>query len=227
MKTFLYSVLAGALLLAGCAKDNVKPPGSQLSGRIVYQDQALNVRNNGSTNLGNNTSMLELWQPGYAFFTKIPLFVQQDGTFTAELFNGDYKLVRSRGNGPWVDNTDSIDVQVRGNTVVDVPVQPYFTIQNAQFQRSGPTVTATCSVTKTASKDLDVAVLFLSSTAIVDVTNNVDRAEKKGADVADLSAPLSFSKAVPTSIKGAVYARIGVKAAGVGEYIYSPVQKLE
>ena len=227
MKTFFYNLLAGGLLLAGCTKDNVKPPGSQLSGRIVYQDQVLSVRSNGSTNLGNNVAMLELWQPGYAFFTKIPLFVQQDGTFTAELFNGDYKLVRSRGNGPWVDNTDSIDVQVRGNTVVDVPVQPYFTIQNATFQRTGATVTATCSVTKAATKDLDVATLFLSSTAIVDATNNVDRAEKKGADVADLSQPLSFSKAVPASIKGTVYARIGVKAAGVGEYIYSPVQKLE
>ena len=227
MKTFFYSMLAGALLLAGCTKDNVKPPGSQLSGRIVYQDQVLNVRNNGSTNLGNNVSMLELWQPGYAFFTRIPLFVQQDGTFTAELFNGDYKLVRSRGNGPWVDNTDSIDVQVRGNTVVDVPVQPYFTIQNATFQRTGATVTATCSVTKAATKDLDVATLFLSSTSIVDATNNVDRDEKKGADVLDLSKPLSFSKAVPTAIKGTVYARIGVKAAGVGEYVYSPVQKLE
>ena len=227
MKTFLYSVLAGALLLAGCTKDNVKPPSSQLSGRIVYQDQALGVRNNGSTDIGGTTSMLELWQPGYAFFVKIPLFVQQDGTFTAELFNGDYKLVRSRGNGPWVDNTDSIDVQVRGNTVIDVPVQPYFTIQNATFQRSGATVTATCSVTKVATKDIDVATLFLSSTAIVDAANSVAKDEKKGADVVDLSKPLSFSKAVPAAIKGAVYARIGVKAAGVGEYVYSPVQKLE
>ena len=231
MKALLYSLVASIVMLASCAKDNVDPPKSQLTGRVTYQDQAVGVRSFGSQDLGATDrippSMLELWQPGYAFFTKIPLFVQQDGTFTAELFNGDYKLVRSRGNGPWVDNTDSIDVQVRGNTVVDVPVQPYFTIQNATFQRTGATVTATCSVTKAATKDLDVATLFLSSTSIVDATNNVDRVEKKGADVADLSQPLSFSKAVPASIKGTVYARIGVKAAGVGEYIYSPVQKLE
>lgn len=227
MKALFYSLLAGTLLVAGCAKDNVEPPKSQLTGRVLYQDQAVGVRSFGSTNLGSNTSMLELWQPGYAFFNKIPLFVQQDGTFTATLFNGNYKLVRSRGNGPWVDMTDSIDVQVRGNTVVDVPVQPYFTISNATFQKSASSVTATCKVNKTASRDIDRVVLFLSSTTIVDVTNNVTRSEKTGADVADLSKTLSFTMTVPSSIKGAVYARIGVKAAGVGEYIYTPVQKLE
>lgn len=225
MKALVYSLLAGALLLAGCAKDNVDPPKSVLTGRVVYQDQAVGVRSFGSTDLGSNVSALELWQPGYAFFNKIPLYVQQDGTFTATLFDGNYKLVRSRGNGPWVDMTDSINVQVRGNTVVDVPVQPYFTIQNATFQKSGSNVTATCSVTKTATKDLDRVVLFISSTTIVDVNNNLARNEKTG--VTDLSKPVSFSVAVPTSIKGTVYARIGVKAAGVGEYLYSPVQKLE
>ncbi|MBC6611399.1 DUF3823 domain-containing protein [Hymenobacter sp. BT507] len=227
MKAIVYSLLASAMLFTSCAKDNVDPPKSRLTGRVVYQDQAVGVRSFGSTNLGSNASMLELWQRGFGLFTKIPVFVDQDGTFSAELFNGDYKLVRSRGNGPWVDNTDSISVNVKGNTVVDVPVQPYFTFSNASIQKNGSTVTATCTVAKTATRNIDRVVLFISRTAIVDATNNLARSEKSGADVADLSKPLTFSLAVPTSIKGPVYARLGVRASGAGEYLYTPVQKLE
>lgn len=232
MKTLFYSLLAGTVLFAGCAKDNIDPPSSTLTGRIVYQDQVLGVRSNSSTNLGSTgnpqPSMLELWQPGYQLFTRIPVYVDQDGTFSATLFDGDYKLVRTRGNGPWVDNTDSIDVQVRGNTVVDVPVEPYFTIQNATFQRSGARVTATCRVNQVVTnRAIDQAVLFISRTQFVDNTNSAARNEKNAADLTNLNNDISFDVAVPTTLQGAVYARIGVRAAGVGEYIYSPVQKIE
>lgn len=170
--------------------------------------------------------MLELWQPGYQLFTRIPVYVAQDGTFSAKLFDGNYKLVRSRGNGPWVDNTDSIDVQVRGNTVVDVPVTPYFTVSDAAFQRNGNTLTATCRVNRVVTgRAIDRAVLFISRTQFVDDNNSVARTEKIGPAAVDLSQVQSFSVAIPSSITGAVYARIGVKADGVGQYVYSPVQK--
>lgn len=226
MKALLYSLLAGTALFMGCAKDNVEPPSATLTGRIVYQDQVLGLRSDASTNLTNQTSMLELWQRGYQLFTKIPVFVNQDGTFQAKLFDGNYKLVRSRGNGPWVDNTDSIDVQVRGNTVIDVPVTPYFTVTDAAFQRSGSTLTATCRVNQIVpGKEIDRVVLLISRTQFVDDSNALERTEKIGTAAVNLSQVQSFSVNIPSSITGAVFARIGVKAAGVGQYVYSPVQK--
>jgi len=228
MKALLYSLVAGAVLLASCAKDNVDPPSSMLTGRIIYQDQVVGVRSNASQDLGNRSTMLELWQPGYAFFEKIPIYVNQDGTFSASLFDGDYQMVRTRGNGPWVDNTDTIAVQVRGNTAVDVPVQPYFTIQNAAIQRNGATVTATCRVRQEVStRTVDQATLFISRTQFVDNVNNTAQNAKNGTAVADLSKELSFSVAVPNNNTGPVYARIGVRASGTGEFIFTPVQKLE
>lgn len=228
MKALVYSLLAGAVLLVSCAKDNVDPPSSTLSGRIVYQDQVVGVRSNASQDLGNRSTMLELWQPGYQFFEKFPIFVDQDGTFTATLFDGDYQLVRTRGNGPWVDNTDTIEVQVRGNTVLDVPVQPYFTIQNASIQRSGTTVTATCRVKQEVStRNIDQATLFISRTQFVDNVNNTAQNAKSGAALANLNQDLSFSVSIPAANKGVVYARIGVRATGTGEFIFTPVQKLE
>jgi hypothetical protein len=228
MKTLCGSLLAGILILAGCKKDNYDPPSSSLSGRVTYQNQPVSVRSFSSTNLGNTVTMLELYQKGYAFHTKIPVNVAQDGTYSAIVFDGDYQLVRSRGNGPWVDNSDTINVQVRGTTTMDVPVQPYYIVQNEKFQKSGASVTATVSVKQVVTgKAVDRATLFLNSTQFVDVNNNIARSEKSGADVADLSKDLSFSQAIPTTLKGACYARIGVKANGVGEYIYTPVQKID
>lgn len=228
MKTLYGGLLAGMLLFAGCKKDNYEPPSSTLSGRVTYQDQAVNVRSFSSSNLGNTVTMLELYQKGYAFHTKIPVNVAQDGTYSAKVFDGDYQLVRSRGNGPWVDNSDTITVQVRGATTMDVPVQPYYLLQNEKFQKSGTMITATASVKQlVAGKTVDRATLFLNSTQFVDNNNNIAQNGKSGADVVDLSKELSFSQEIPATLKGACYARIGVKAAGVGEYIYTPVQKIE
>ena len=131
-----YSLLALAgLLLAACEKDNLKEPGSTLTGRIVYQGQPVGVRSAGV--------QFELWQRGFQLFTRIPLNIKQDGTFSATLFDGDYKLVRARGAGPWVDNADTIPVKVQGTASVDVPVEPYFIIKNEAFTRNGTTVTGT------------------------------------------------------------------------------------
>lgn len=212
-------LLAGALLFVGCAKDNVEPPSSNLTGRVIYQDQPVGVRTNGV--------QLELWQYGYQLRNKIPVYVAQDGSFSATVFDGNYKLVRLRDNGPWVNNTDSIDVQVRGNAVVDVPVVPYFVFQNASIQRSGATVSATCRVRQLGSRSIERVALLISSTQFVDVTNSIGRTELAGTAVADLNKDLSFSVTVPTTLRGAVYARVGVKATGVAEYLYSPVQKFE
>src|SRR4051812_34652244 len=105
-KVFLSIGILICVLIAACTKDNYDPPKSMLSGQVVYQGQPVGVRSNGV--------QLELWQPGYQFFTKIPIYVDQDGTFSAALFDGNYKLTRLKGNGPWADNTDTINVVVKG-----------------------------------------------------------------------------------------------------------------
>jgi hypothetical protein len=220
MKRLTITLLAGlGLLAAGCAKDNIAPPSSQLSGRITFQNQALNVRGGGNV-------QLELWQRGEFFRTKIPVYVAQDGTYSATLFDGDYKLTRLRDNGPWVNNTDSISVTVSGNTVVDVPVQPYFTIGAASIAQAGGTVTASFPVAKTGTRDIEAATLYLGYTQFVDVSNQFAAATKFAPDLTNLSQPVGLSVAVPAGTKGTVYARIGVKTQGVNELIYSPVQKL-
>jgi len=219
---YIGALLTVSVLAIACKKDNYEAPKSRLTGRVVYQGQALGVRSNGVE--------LELWQHGYAFFTKIPVFVNQDGTFSTLLFDGDYKLVRLRGSGPWVDNTDSIDVRVSGNTVVDVPVVPYFIIRNETFQKNGTTsVTANFNLQQVnTSQPLEKVKIYLGQTTIVDEVNNASSAEKAAAAITDLSQPISLTANIPADIasKGYVYARVGVKAVGVGEVLYTQPVKI-
>lgn len=220
-KILLLPALALCALLAGCEKDNKEAPGATLSGRVVFQGQQLGLRSNGV--------QLELWQKGYQLFTKIPVFIAQDGSFSAKVFDGNYKLTLLKGNGPWADKTDSIDVQVNGGAQVDVTVDPFFVVKDVSFQRSGTTVNASFKVQQVNnSKPLELVRMYIGQTLITDQTNNAGNAQKLAAAITDLSQPQTLSMAVPASLatKDFVYARVAVKAVGVAELVYSAPQKI-
>jgi hypothetical protein len=220
---FIYlMLLVFAVGIGGCTKDNYEPPKSQLTGKVVYNGQAIGVRSNGV--------QLELWQHGYAFFTKIPVYVNQDGTFSALLFDGKYKLTRQNGVGPWVNNTDSIDVQVTGNTIADVPVTPYSFVKSATYQKSGTSITATAAIeTVDASQPLESVRLYVFRTALVDDVNQDAVTSVAAAQIPDVTQPLTLSVSIPASLANAeaVYVRVGVKTTGVSELAYSPAEKVQ
>lgn len=227
MKTkFHIPIMISALALLGimssCEKDNRTEPKSTLKGRVVHDGQPIGVRSNGV--------QLELWQPGYQLFTKIPVLINQDGTFSASLFDGNYKLVRLRGNGPWVNNTDTIQVELRGNQELDVPVEPYFTIKNDTYTKEAGKVSATFSVQQVvASARLERVNLYVGTTLITDPNNNGGNAEKPGAEITDFSKPVTLTANLSAALAGReyVYARVGVKTAGVGEMIFGAPQKIQ
>lgn len=207
---------------AGCKKDNYEPPTSKLTGRVVYQDQPVGVRSDGV--------QLELWQPGFQLFTKIPVYVAQDGTFSAILSDGDYLLTRLRGNGPWVNNTDTIRVQVRGATVVDVPVEPYFIVKTQTVQKSGDAVTASAKIDQiVATAAIEQVSFFIGGKEFVDANFKEGFDDKTGAALSDLSQPLTFSitPSAALAAKGFVFGRVGVKTVNVAEMAYGPVQKIQ
>lgn len=218
---FLMTLTATAsLFLAGCAYDNFDAPESRLSGRVVYEGNAVGVRNNGP--------QLELWQDGHALKSKIPVYLNQDGTFSASLFDGQYKLVR-RGDSPWLQQAaDTLIVNVKGNTTFDVPVTPYFTITNESFQKSGNTITAQFAVNKIVqSANVELVRLYLGKSIL---TDQVLRDLRVDGNVGSLVFGQStvIAGEIPDALKNLdyVYARIGVKSTSSSEYIYTQVQKI-
>ncbi|SEJ62271.1 Protein of unknown function [Dyadobacter koreensis] len=223
MKTTLIALfmMASAIALTGCEKDNYQQPKSVLKGRIVHDGQLIGVRSNGV--------QLELWQRGYQLFTKIPVYVEQDGTFSASLFDGNYKLVRLRGNGPWIDNSDSIDVQLKGSLELDVPVTPYFVIRNDSYQKGEQAVSATFNLQQVnTSRQIERVNLYVGTTTIVDANNNAGNAQKVAADLTDLTKPVTLTANLSAALasRDYVFVRIGVKTAGVGEMIFGAPQKI-
>lgn len=222
MRRFILFLAIASVSIAGCKKDNYEEPASVLKGQVVYDDQPIGLRSNGV--------QLELWQPGFELSTKIPVYLAQDGTFSASVFDGNYKLVLLRGNGPWVNNDDTLDVTVNGTTEVKVPVTPYFMIKNANLGQSGSNLTATFSLQQVSnSLPLDAVTLYLGATTIVDQVNSVAATVKPASEIADITQPITLSVAIPSSLsaKGYLYARIGAKTAGVAELIYTMPQKIE
>jgi hypothetical protein len=246
LKSFLYITLAFIITLMGCAKDNYDPPGSVLKGRVVFNGQPVQVRTPTVSANGNNTTggvQLELWQYGYQLFTKIPVYINQDGTFSASLFDGNYKLVRL-GGAPWENNTDSIDIQLNGTKEIDVPVTPFFTVTDASytFNKADSSITGTFTVNNVvAGRTLEIASISVSPTQFVDAVNQVANEDKAVAVGSQVSIKVSIRPANypgnPNKQKRELlgqllhkqyaFVRIGAKTQGVVERNYSTVHKIE
>lgn len=214
-------LVISAALFSGCELDNYEPPTSILEGSVVHGDEPVGVRSGGTR--------LELWQKGYATPKKIDIFISQEGTYSARLFDGEYKLVKVSG-APWQNDTDSLTVQVKGNTILDVPVVPYYKIALPEdyLVLGDGAVTTTCQVLKVGDRDIESLTLYIGITNLVDANNNAQSHTLSGADLADLSLPKVNSVVLNSQLKERqyVYIRLGVKAFGIGERFYTPVEKI-
>ena len=214
----------GVLSFASCSFDNHDAPSCHFSGSLVYKGEAIGV--------GYNDINFELWEanPKWDIKAAIMVAVAPEGTYSAELFGGDYKLKIVKGQGPFLP-LDTIPVKVNGTTKLDIEVTPFYMVRTPNFTVSARTVTGTFKVEQIVTdaalaKNIEFVGLFINKTVFVDMTQN-NICSNKVSSIADLSA-ISLSVAVPTLLptQNVVYARIGVKIAGVEDPIYSPVQQV-
>lgn len=230
LRTILVASLAPLALLTGCddifGLDNFEEPTSVLTGQVVYQGEPVGVRSGGVE--------LELWQPGFELREKIEVHVDQDGTFSAELFDGSYELNTLAGNGPWVDSGETITFELNGEANIDVPVTPFYTIENASISNNGGTIQATFNVNAVdASRAVEFVGLYVGRTLFVDRNTNVAEIERP-AGALNLSAPITLSVTLPDDIhvtpspdpRTDVFVRVGVKTVGRSEMLFTHVQKV-
>lgn len=214
---------------ASCKKDNYDAPSAELTGRIVYQGEAIPVEN-GQVNF-------ELWEPGWGASGAINVTVAQDGSYSTLLFNGNYKLTIPQGQGPfmWKKNAqgkpDTIEVTMNGGQTLDIEVTPYYMIRNPQFTASSGSVNASCSleqIIKDANaKSVERVTLYINKTQFVsgNVNSNIASANGNLTDLSNISLSVTVPQMIPS--QDYVFARIGVKIAGVEDLLFSPVQRVE
>src|SRR5690606_214937 len=119
MKTIIYAILF-LLVFSSCDYDNYDPPKSQLTGRLVFEDESVGVR--------QGLNVLQLKELGWDNIEPIVLNLKQDGTFSSDLLDANYQLVYINRNGPWVNQPDTIAIQVIGLPKLDVMVKPFFMV---------------------------------------------------------------------------------------------------
>jgi hypothetical protein len=230
MKIFKYSLSVAFLLalLSSCKKDNYDAPSSKLTGRFLYNGEVIPVE--------YNRVPYELYQYGFGKVGPINGVIAPEGTYSQLLFDGEYKFVIRAGQGPFLwGNTggkpDTLTIQVKGNTTYDINVTPYYMIRTPNLSKTGTSVTGTFKIEKIITgvdaKNIERAALFVNKTIFVGVDNNIARTDVLGANIADPNN-VSLNVNVPTisPSQNYVFARIGVKAAGVEDWIFTPVQKI-
>lgn len=231
MKSLKYSiaVVMIAMILHGCKKDNYDEPTSLLTGTFKYQGEPIYVE--------YNRVPFELYEYGFGKVGPINGSITPEGTYSHMLFNGTYKLVVRPGQGPFLwGNTggkpDTLTIEVNGNTTRDIDVVPYYMIRTPQMNQAGGSVTGTFKIEQTLTgpdaKTIEVAALFINKTIFVGVDNNIGRTDITGANITDPNnVTLNVSIPSISPAQNYVFARIGVKANGVEDWIFSPVQKIQ
>lgn len=223
-------VLALGALFVSCEKDNYTEPKTSLTGKIVYKGEPVGVE--------SDQVRLQLWQPGFGKLAPIDAPIAQDGSYSALLFDGNYKLAFIKNDGPWKtlvkDATarDTTFVTLNGNQQVDIEVMPYYMIRNAKFSKEVKKVSSTFDLEKIISgadaKDVERVSLLISRTQFVSRANNIGIMNKEGADVTGKTT-FSLSVDVPTisPAQDFVFARVGVKIKDVEDMVFSKVEKIQ
>lgn len=220
-----------------CKKDNYDAPSVTLEGRITYLGEPVNV--------SSKDVSFELWEPGWGKNGAIGVNINQDGSYSALLFNGNYKLVIPPSQGPFRSkinnetNSDTVLIQLNGSRTMDIEVIPYYMIRNPQLALNGTNeVKASLQlekiITDVNARDIENVFLYLNQTSFVDGTNYIARTSLAGSSITD-PANVSLQVTIPAVISANgttgdqkyVYARIGVKISGVEDLLFSPVQKID
>jgi len=212
-----------------CKKDNYSPPGSYLTGHLVY---------NGDTiQLERNQVPFQIYQYGFGKTGSIDGTFAQDGSYSEVLFDGTYKVIIPIGQGPFLSNVtssgtpDTVEVSLKGSQTVDIKVTPYYMIRNAQISASGGNANATFKVEKIVTdanaKDIERVSLYINKTQFASGGDNIAKTDMAGGDITDPNN-ISLSVAIPTLTpsQSYIYGRVGVKIANVEDMIFSPLIKI-
>ena len=226
MRKIAYIILSAVfvgMLGMGCKEiDDVDPPSSLVQGTLMYNNQAVAVE--------QSQIWFNLIQSGFAFESDLQMAVDQNGHYSALLFNGDYR-VEIGGSAPYSfqGGAASMDLNVSASQTFDISVMPFFFIPetSANYSISGNTLTATFTVEQPdATKTLDEVAVFIGDTRIVDASIDKDVVIESVA-AGDLSGTtdISINANISDLNKSYVFVRVGARAAGA-PWNYSMIQKM-
>lgn len=230
-RKFIFLILLALVIsFTSCKKDNYTEPGSFLTGKIVYNDEPINVE--------YDKVNLQIWQFGFGKKDYIASAIGQDGSFSSLLFDGNYRLVFAPNQGPFMTKIisaaekDTIFLSLNGSQTLNIDVIPYYMVEDATFTSSASVISATCKldkiITDANAKTVERVTLYINKTNIVSGSNYLVKKDLTGASITDLNNVSLTGVTVPTLVPAQTYvfARLGLKITGVEKLIFSPITKV-
>ena len=242
-------ILAFSATIFSCKKDNHDEPKSILSGHLVYQGEQIQVEANQVPILIYQNG---LGKVGYVGATSLPdpgatppnvdvtPAFAEDGSYSAALYDGDYKIIVPNGQGPFMwkqtasGTPDSVSVTVKGNQTLDLEVTPYYMIKTPQITAVGKdSISASCMATKIITdsinaKDIEYVALYVNKTQFVAGSASIASFVVPASAITNMNN-IQFGVHIPALVpaQSYVFARIGLKIANVEDLIFSPLQKIQ
>ncbi len=260
MKRGKLVVLLAALpmVFSGCdaldifKADSLDAPHVKLTGRVMFNGQAVPVR-------AQNATQLRLWHTSWEAGdslrqpTAMGVHLNTDGEYSALIYGGTYEIQLIENQGPWANDTTRIPFTVTGDSMaIDVPVQPFHTIQGQPQivftppapgdTTSGGRITATFSVDQhVTTPAVELVGLYINTTRFVDRTKretSIQGSHERTVSQVDVNQPITIELTLPPNIRESVnnpgptprsilYARVGVKSSGWNELAYSRVEPVD
>ena len=208
------------LLMVGCSLDNYEEPSSMLTGKVAF--------NGNSVGLSHGKVSFNLYQEGYGKRGPIPVYLAYDGSFSAMLFDGAYRLEIIDNNGPWNNDIQPMDIIVTGDTDIEIDVTPYYFLTDVSIVLNGNEVRSLCNVSE-VSPERKLRQLFLCvgpTRFISDQSYSyVARRNLMPVNLGGNSISVDISDII--SEYDMLYARLGLQMEGLQECIYSDVIRIK
>ncbi len=222
----LIFLMCGVLAFSSCELDNYEAPTGSLSGSLIDMETGETVQ--GDIISGTN---IELIEQGYENPPIQRLVVKVDGTYRNDMmFEGKYTLLPlTRGN--FVPKTDTLTIDIGGQTVHNFEVQPYIRIKDYSVTIDGTKITATFKLEQTVDDKVKSIGLFGHSSPAVGEPLQFGKKTKTLNKVVDPTTEYELVMDVRTDKdfeKGKAYHfRIGALiSADEAEFNYAPAVRL-
>lgn len=219
-------LLSGVLVFNSCELDNYPAPSASLSGSLIDVETGELVE----SDIISGTR-IELLEHGYENPASQYLVVKVDGTYRNDmLFEGTYSLPPIM-NGNFVPQTDTLVLDIKGQTIHDFVVQPYIRIKDASITINGTKITAKFKMQATVELKVKTIGLFGHASPSVgeplqvgkktQALNKVVKPDDEYEIVLDVRTDRDF-------VKGSAYHfRIGAVIDNLqAEYNYAPAVRL-
>lgn len=222
----LIFLICGMLAFSSCELDNYEGPTASISGSLIDSETGELVQ--GDIISGTNIEYIE---EGYENPPIQRLVVKVDGTYRNDMmFAGKYKILPlTRGN--FVPQTDTLFLDINGETIQNFEVQPYIRIKDASITIDGTKITATFKLEQTVNNKVKSYGLFGHSSPAVGEPLQFGKKTKTLNKVVDPTTEYELVLDVRTDKdfeKGKPYFfRIGALiSADEAEFNYAPAVRL-